>query len=64
MEQQYKIEIEELCLKKKALDSKFIDPASIVIGYWTRYKCHGDYFKILISTHSPDFLLFMTELQE
>ncbi len=28
------------------------------------YKCLGDYFKFLISMHSPYFLFFMTGFQE
>lgn len=39
MKKSDKIEIEKLCLENKALSSKYIDPKSIVIGYWTRYKC-------------------------
>lgn len=31
--------IEGLCNANKAIDSKFIDPLSVVIGHWTRYKC-------------------------
>lgn len=39
MNQFDKAEIEKLCLDNKALGSKFISPESIVISYWTRYKC-------------------------
>jgi len=52
-----KIKIESLCIDKKALNSKFIDPTSIVIGYWTRYKCQygcSGYGKSLCCPpHSP-----------
>lgn len=34
-----KSKIEALCVSSKAKDVKFIDPKSIVIGYWTIYKC-------------------------
>lgn len=34
-----KIEIRNLCREKKAINSKFIDPKSITIGCWTRFKC-------------------------
>ena len=34
-----KIAILDLCTAKKTLGSKLIDPKSIVIGHWTRYKC-------------------------
>lgn len=32
-------EIQAICLEKKAIASKLIDPASIVIAHWTRHKC-------------------------
>jgi len=34
-----KEKIEALCVAHKAIDFKFIDPKSVVIGYWTRFKC-------------------------
>jgi len=39
MNEEDKSEIQAICLKKKVIDSRFIDTKSIVIGYWTRYKC-------------------------
>ena len=55
-----KEKIGKLCKANKAIDSKFIDPASVVIGYWTRYKCQygcGAYGKSLCcppNTPTPD----------
>ena len=55
-----KEKIEKLCNIHKAIDSKFIDPTSVVIGYWTRYKCQygcGAYGKSLCcppNTPKPD----------
>ena len=34
-----KIEFQDLCRKNKAINSKFIDPKSIVISHWAGYKC-------------------------
>ena len=34
-----KEKIKEICRVQKAADSKFIDPATVTIGHWTRYKC-------------------------
>ena len=31
--------IEKLCLENKALEAAFIDPTSIVVGHWPRFKC-------------------------
>ena len=45
-----KKKIKKLCLAHKAVDAKFIDPAHVVVGYWTRYKCQygcGAYGKSL-----------------
>jgi predicted metal-binding protein len=45
-----KEKIESLCVAHKAIDFKFIDPKSVVIGYWTRFKCQygcGAYGKSL-----------------
>ena len=45
-----KKKIQKLCLAHKAVDAKFIDPAHVVVGYWTRYKCQygcGAYGKSL-----------------
>ncbi len=39
MNQSDKEEIEIFCRQHKALGTKFIDPKSIVVGYWPRYKC-------------------------
>lgn len=39
MNEEDRSDIQAICRKKKAIDSKFIDPKSIVVGYWTRYKC-------------------------
>ncbi len=57
MHQSDKAEIEELCFENKALGAKYIDPQSVVIGYWTRYKCQygcGAYGKSLCCPpHTP-----------
>jgi len=57
MNQKQKTEIEKLCRENKALDSKFIDPKSIVVGHWVRFKCQygcGGYGKSLsCPPHSP-----------
>lgn len=34
-----KKEIQAICTKYKAKNSKFIDTGSIVVGHWPRYKC-------------------------
>ena len=39
MNEKDKIDIGDLCREKNAIDSKFIDPSSIVVGHWTRHKC-------------------------
>ena len=39
MNEQEKKELQALCLDMKAERSVFIDPASIKLGPWTRYKC-------------------------
>jgi predicted metal-binding protein len=39
MNKKDKLEIQALCLEKKAVSSKFIDPKSIVVGHWPRLKC-------------------------
>ncbi len=39
MDDKDKKKFQDLCKKNKAKNSKYIDPQSIVIGYWTRYKC-------------------------
>jgi predicted metal-binding protein len=55
-----KAEIEKSCISNKALGAKFIDPKSIVVGYWTRYKCQygcGAYGKSMCcppNTPTPD----------
>lgn len=52
--------IRQICAAQSAIDSKFIDPASVAIGYWTRYKCQygcGAYGKSLCcppNTPPPD----------
>ncbi len=57
MNQTDKRQIETLCKDHKAIDFKFIDPGSVVVGYWTRYKCQygcGAYGKNLCCPpHSP-----------
>jgi predicted metal-binding protein len=55
-----KKKLEALCAVQKAIDFKFIDTKSVVIGYWTRYKCQygcGAYGKSLCCppyTPTPD----------
>ncbi len=39
MNEKHKSEFQELCIQNKAAGSKYIDPKSIAIGYWPRYKC-------------------------
>lgn len=39
MNENDKIKFQKLCVKNKAINSKYIDSQSIIIGYWTRYKC-------------------------
>ena len=39
MKSSVKEQITKFCIAQKAVDSKFIDPASVVIGYLTRFKC-------------------------
>jgi predicted metal-binding protein len=34
-----KVEIQELCRSKGAVDSRYIDPASVITAHWVRYKC-------------------------
>jgi predicted metal-binding protein len=57
MIEQDKIDIQKLCLDKKAINCKFIDPGSIVVGYWPRFKCQygcAGYGKSLCCPpHSP-----------
>jgi predicted metal-binding protein len=57
MNRKTKTEIKILCRENKALDAKFIDPNSIVVGYWVRFKCQygcGGYGKSLCCPpHSP-----------
>ena len=57
MNQTDKEKISALCKEQKAIDYKFIDPKSVVVGYWTRYKCQygcGSYGKNLCCPpHSP-----------
>jgi predicted metal-binding protein len=57
MIEQDKIDIQKLCLEKKAINSKFIAPESIIVGYWPRYKCQygcAGYGKSLCCPpHSP-----------
>jgi predicted metal-binding protein len=52
-----KSEIQELCTAKNAIDSRYIDPASVAIAHWVRYKCHygcSGYGKSLCCPpHSP-----------
>ena len=52
-----KKEIKKYCAAQKAEDACFIDPASVVVGYWTRYKCQygcGAYGKSLCCPpHTP-----------
>ena len=50
MKQADKKKIKKLCLARKAIDAKFIDPVSVVVGHWTHYKCQygcGAYGKSL-----------------
>lgn len=37
--EEHKVEIRELVTAKGAIDSRFIDPTSITIAHWVRYKC-------------------------
>lgn len=57
MNKKDQVAIEKFCKKNKAIDSKFIDPKSIVFAHWTRYKCQygcADYGKSLCCPpHSP-----------
>jgi predicted metal-binding protein len=39
MEQSEQDAIEKFCLEQNALEVRFIDPKSIVVGHWPRYKC-------------------------
>lgn len=39
MNQNDRLKFQALCKEYKAKDAKYIDPKSIVIGHWTRYKC-------------------------
>jgi len=39
MNENDKTDIQALCKENKAINSKFIDPKSIAIGHWTRFKC-------------------------
>ncbi len=39
MNKKCRLEIENICKKSNAIDFKFIDPVSIVVGHWTRQKC-------------------------
>jgi len=34
-----KTEIQALCIAMSAIDSRFIDPTSIAIAHWVKYKC-------------------------
>ena len=39
MLEQDKVEIRALCTAKGATDAKYVDPASVAIAHWVRYKC-------------------------
>lgn len=39
MDDKEKKEIITLCLDRKAIDAKYIDPKSIIVSEWVRYKC-------------------------
>ena len=39
MNKKDQIAVQDFCKKNKAIGSKFIDPKSIVMGHWPRYKC-------------------------
>ena len=50
MKASVKEKIRNFCLAQKAIEAKFIDPASVVVGHWTRFKCQygcGAYGKSL-----------------
>ncbi len=57
MKKEDQAKIEELCKKHNAIDFKFIDPESIVVAYWTTYKCKygcGDYgTNLCCPPHAP-----------
>ena len=52
-----KRKIIKYCTAQQAADACFIDPASVVVGYWTRFKCQygcGAYGKSLCCPpHTP-----------
>jgi predicted metal-binding protein len=39
MNEKDKLEIGNLCKERNAIDFKFIEPLSIVVGHWTIHKC-------------------------
>ncbi len=39
MNEKDKLEIGGLCKERNAIDFKFIEPLSIVVGHWPRHKC-------------------------